>query len=348
MKTLRGFSLVEIMVGLTLGVILSIAVIGVYLAQKNIYKTNASQATIQNDENAIAALVTPTLREAGFSGCTTVIQGLSNLNAGGPPPISTLGSNPRMIMGYGAISNTIAQVNAANSTQATAWSPSLDASLTGNVEAVSDVLIVLGAVPGSQPVGVTAFTSGGNSIGLQNSNGIVAGQFGGVSDCLKSSVFAITSVVGTTISHAAGGGALGNATNGLAVDYPVGAQFVPMTQTAFFVASDPSGQSALVRATLNAGGTWTYQSLIPGVEAMRVLYGIGSNGVLAQYVPASGVTNWSQVYAVRLGFLIEGQQGSGSVSPTQYTVLGTTITVPSDNRLRHVYEMTINLRNSAS
>ena len=351
MKTTRGFSLVEIMIGLTLGVLLSIAIIGVYLAQKNIYKTNTSQAVIQDAESAIAELVTPTIRAAGFCGCTTALQALSNLNAGGPPPLGTLSTNASMIMGYASnVGNpfTIAQDNAPNSNTATNWSPSLDASLTGNVEAVSDVLVVLWSVPDSQPVAVTTFTPGSNSLVLQNTNGILTGQFGAVSDCLKASIFKITAVVGTTVTHAASVGTLANANDALLVSYPIGSQFVPLTQTAFFVATDPGGQSSLVRATLNAGGTWTFQSLVPGVETMRVLYGIGSNGVLAQYVPAGSVVNWGQVYAIRLSFLIEGQQGSSTRPPTQFSVLGTTVNVPADNRLRHVYEMTINLRNSES
>ena len=256
-----------------------------------------------------------------------------------------------MVMGYGSAAGsplTITQDNTANSATAANWSPSLDASLTGNVEALSDVLVVLGATVGSQPIGVTTFTPGSNAFVLQNTNGISAGQFGAISDCTKTSVFAITGVAGTTVTHAASGGALANATAALSVSYPSGSQFVPLTQTAFFVASDPSGQSSLVRATLNVGGTWTFQALVPGIETMKVLYGIGSNGVLAQYVPASSVVNWGQVYAIRIGFLIEGQQGSGTLPPTQYSVVGTTVNVPADNRLRHVYEMTINIRNSSS
>jgi type IV pilus assembly protein PilW len=351
MKTIDGFSLVEVMVGLTLGMILSIAVLGVYLAQKNTYRTNTSQATIQNSESAIAALVTPTIRSAGFSGCTTTLQASSNLNAGGPPPLGTLATTPSMVMGYDSAAGTtitITQTNAANSTLATNWTSSLDASLTGNVESVSDVLVVLGGTAGSQPIGVTTITAGSTSIVLQNATGIVAGQFGAVSDCLKASIFQITSVAGTTINHAAGAGALANATSALTLTYPAGSQFVPLTQTAFFVARDPGGQSALIRATLNTDGTWTMQSLIPGVDTMQVLYGIGTNGVPTQYVSAGAVTNWGQIYSIRLGFLIEGQQGSGTAPPTSYTVLGVTVNVPADNRLRHVYEMTINLRNSSS
>ncbi len=217
-----------------------------------------------------------------------------------------------------------------------------------NVQATSDVLVVLGGALGAQPIAVTTISAGSTSLVLQNASGVASGQFAAVSDCSKTSIFKITSVAGTTVNHASGAGALANATNALSVSYPVGSQFVLLTQTAFFVARDAGGQSALVRATLNQDGTWTMQSLIPGVDTMQVRYGIGSNGVPTQYVPASSVTNWGEVYSVRLGFLIAGQQGSSSVSPTQYTVQGATITVPSDNRLRHVYEMTINMRNSAS
>ena len=351
MKIARGFSLVEIMIGLTLGIILSIAVIGVYLAQKNIYRTNTSQAIIQNAESAIAGLVTPTIRAAGFCGCATIIKALSNLNAGGPPPISTLSTNPSIIMGYDSIAGTtitISQNNATNSASSASWTPGLDASLTGNIQPTSDVLVVLGGVPGSQPIGVITFTPGSTEIVLQNTTGILAGQFGAISDCLKATVFQVTSVVGTTINHSAGAGALTNASDALSVNYAPGSQFVPLTQTAFFVAHDPSGQSALARATLNADGTWTIQSLAPGVDTMQVLYGTGSNGVPTQYVPASAVANWGQVYAIRLGFLLEGQPGSNTLPPTEFSVLGTTVKVPADNRLRHVYEMTINLRNSSS
>lgn len=345
---MAGISLVEIMVGLTLGVILSIAIIGVYIAQKNTYKTNVSQATIQNAENAISALVSPTIRSAGFCGCATLIQGLSHLNGGGSAPLGTMSTNPSMVMGYDAAAGNTLTIthNAANSGQVTDWTAGLDASLAGNIVATSDVLIVLGASPGAQPISVTSMDEGSVSLTLQNTSGLAAGQFGAVSDCLKASIFQVTGVAGNTISHAAGGGTLGNASDMLSVNYAPGSQFVSLTQTAFFVAQNSSGQSALMRATLNADGTWTIQSLAPGVDTMQVRYGIGGSGVPSQYVPASAVTNWGQVYAIRLGFLLEGQQGSGTKPPTQFSVLGTTVNVPADNRLRHVYEMTINLRNA--
>lgn len=349
MNTSRGFSLVEIMVGLTIGLIMTIGVLGVYLAQVNMVRSNTSQSSIQNATSAITGLITPVIRSAGFTGCTNISKALSNLNPGGAPPLGTIGTLNTLIMGYDSTAGTqitISGDNTANEGNVNYWLPLLDTSLTGEVQGVSDVLIVLGGTPGATPTGVTSITS--DEMVVQNASGITAGQFAAISDCSKTSVFKVTGISGTTLTHAAGSGALANATSAFAVNYPVGSQVIPLTQTAFFTAHDPSGHSALARGRMNSDGTWTIEALIPGVETMQILYGIGSSGILSQYVPANEVTNWDQVYAVQLGFLIAGEAGSATLPSTLYHLIGSAITVPSDNRLRHQFEMTIYLRNSTS
>lgn len=62
----RGFTLVELMVAVTIGLILIGAVIVVQSVQSQVYKSTNAQASIQDAENAIAALVTPAVRGAGF------------------------------------------------------------------------------------------------------------------------------------------------------------------------------------------------------------------------------------------------------------------------------------------
>ncbi len=357
--TRQGFSLVELMVAMGIGLFLSGAVLSVYLAQSRSYTSTTSQAAIQNAENAISALVTPVVRSTGFNGCTTLTQALSHLNDGGPAPLGTQGALASMIVGYDAAGTagsgsalTIAQANAANDPSVGDWSPSLESTLAGKVSTGSDVLVVLGATPNSSPVGVISIPSGSTTIALQSTTGLVAGQYGIVSDCLKASIFQLTAVSqGSpgTISHTLGSGALAKSADALAVNYPAGAQFVPLQQTAFYVAHGQGDQSVLMRAIFSAG-VWDVQPLVPGVESMQVLYGLGTGGIVNRYVAASAVTDWSHIVAVRLGFLVQGQAGSGATGSTalsQFSVLGTTITVPSDGRLRHVFEMTINLRNAA-
>ncbi len=349
----RGYTLVELMVALAIGVILIGAVIVVYLIQTQTYKTTNSQAGIQNAENAIAALVTPVIRAAGFVGCSNIQQTLtSNLNPGGPPPIGTL-ATPSMLFAYDANGTagtgtlSITQDNPANDSNLTHWTPNLDASLLSQVLPGSDVLVMFGATPGSQPVAVTGIGGGGATLTVQDATGLAAGQFAAVSDCNAATIFQITGVTGSTLAHVAGGNSLDNtaATFVVNVDY----QLIPVQQTAIYVAKGSGGQSVLTLA-IYSGGVWTPSPLVPGVETMQVLYGIGAagTGAISQYVPgSSALIGTNTVYSIRIAFLIEGQPGSASASnPTQFIVLGTTVNVPQDTRLRRVYEMTINLRNA--
>jgi type IV pilus assembly protein PilW len=363
----RGFSLVELMVAVTCGLILIAGIMAVYVAQVNSYAMAGSQGSLQQEESAISALVMPTLRGAGFVGCSNFTLGQSGLNGGGPPPLGTFNTSQTVVYGYdysgtagsgGAY--TIAADNAANDATLTDWSPNLDGSLASDAESGSDVLIVLGGLPQTQPVGVTTIAQGASNFTiLSNPAPVAAGQFAAISDCAKAMIFQVTSVGsssgGVVVNHLAGAGNQANLAASFPVNFQAGAQFIPLQQTAFFVAKSPTAngnESVLMRATLlgPAGGsanTWDIEPLVPGVENMQVLYGIGANGVATEYVPASAVPNWAFVDTVRIAFLLEGQPGSaGPHNPRTYSLLGTTITVPADNRMRHVFEITVNVRNA--
>ncbi|MCL9685321.1 PilW family protein [Legionella maioricensis] len=346
----QGFSLVELMVATVISLFISYAVLEIYLAQSQLHKVSNSQAVIQSTQNAIINLVTPIVRSTGFMGCGTLVTAISNLNAGGPNPIATLNTNPIMIIGYsgGGASFTITQDNPANDGNVGNWTPSLEPTLAGKVQKGNDVLIVLGPAPGSFPLAITTIDPGSSFLVVQSSPAtLTAGQFGAVSDCAKTVVFQITGVAGANINHNGGTGTLENSSSTFPVSFAIGSQFIPLQQTAFFVGQGAGGQSALMRATL-VGNNWNIQPIVPGIEFMKVQYGIGSGGNITQYVSANAVPNWAQVYAVRIGFLIQGEVGSGTRASNQFTVLDTQVTVPADNRIRHVFEITINLRNALS
>lgn len=345
----QAFSLIELMIATTLSLVISYSVMQIYLTQSQFYKTSNSQALILNTENALVNLISPTIRGAGFVGCSTTSNALSNLNPGLPDPLGSLNNSGQMIKGYSGSSSsfTYTTTNPANDTNAANWTPALPASLVGEVEKGSDVLIVLGATPGAFPIGVMQINPGSNVLTLKNTANaqITSGQLGAVSDCVKSIIFRVTGVTGTSLSHSAGTGSMHNASSTFLLKFQPGAQFIALQQTAFFVGQGHGGQSALMQAVLN-GNTWTVQPLVPGVEFMKVHYGIGANGLVTRYVPANAVSDWSNVYAIRLGFIIAGKMGSGSGNRS-YTVLDTAVTVPADNLLRHTFEMTIKLRNAS-
>ena len=369
----RGYTLVELLLAMSIGVVLIGAVIVAYVTQTQTYNTTTSQAGTQNAENAIAALVTPIIRATGFFGCLTNTQPIPNLNAGGPPPLLTLGSAPTLVYGYDANGTagtgtlTLTQ-DAANDSNLTHWTSfagasGLDASLSGQVQTGSDVLVMLGAAPDSQPAAlVSQVTSGATTLTvIQSATSPVpfaAGQLVAVSDCSKTNAFPISAVAASGANTlltvaAASGNPLASPVAGLNNAFPASSQLVPLQQTALYVAYGSGGQGVLTLAKyIYSAGAWGWQyfPLVPGVDTLQVMYGVGlpGTGAPTQYVPASAVTAANSVYSVRLAFLLEGQPGSASATnPTQFTVLGTTVTVPTDTRQRRVYEMTVNLRNAS-
>lgn len=376
-----GLSLIEMMISLAIALFLMAVGLGVYLQETNLYKTTGTQASIQSSQNAISALVSPVIRSAGFMGCSS----LSNWNgtmyklvAGGAPPLGNITSTgefsnnpPASVYGYDALySNAATPItineNAANDATATHWSPSLDATLAGLTEQGSDVLVVVGPVPGSQPVSVVTVQAGGLVLpaGLAtstfNSFAPNAGTWVAMSDCSKAYILQVT-LASPNLSYAAGSGAA--LTNVAGIGFPemgtlpvnnIFWQVIPLQQTAFFVAQGSNGQSALWTAVLGPNNTLVNAApLIPGVDNMQVLYGVSSLGGsgVQKYLRADQVTTanlWGAVHTIRIGFLLAGQPGSATSTTATATVLDATVNLStSDTRLRHVFEIIINLRNAS-
>jgi hypothetical protein len=271
----------------------------------------------------------------------------------GSPATPLSYSTSSAVQGYKASSMpTQIVTGTANDTKGTDWSPTLDSSLTTNgVAQGSDVLVLIGAKPGAQPIGVTAFNSG--SLSVNNASALPSASTANplllsVSDCGKSAVF-----LATAISTSANTVTFTSGPNGTPT-FANSSQLIPLQQTVYFIAKGDGGESALFQGTMSgpaASAAWTMNEMVPGVSNMQVRYGIGSNGQATQYVDASAVSSnggWGAVTSIQLGFLIEGNLNSATIpsAATKYTLFNTTLTVPPDSRLRHTYFLTINTRNA--
>ena len=409
-----GFSLVELMVAIAIGLIVLAGIATVFMAQRQVVSSSSAQGAIQNADNAISAILSPAIRGAGFTGCGTLANAGNRVSysTAATPWVFSRGNFSAPVFGFDANgtdaggSYAITSLNAANETNGGDWTPALTGNLAtgptgaGLSEQGSDVLVLNGEIPGTHPMGVpvvdqssvpntfTVYNAGATS----NPNATPSFQFTdangnplsvpvtavAVSDCAKSSIFvpvmtSSTAIINPVTVGPIGTRGAGNVSTQIAPVYQDGVQLAPMQQVAYFVGQGHGGQSALYQAVL-VGGQWNSQELIPGVDNMQVLYGVGLNGQITQYLsakdvqklqanPPAGVTSlpfnpWTIVNSIRIGFLIEGGLGSvpANSNPKQWNVLGTTITlpnlpppnaaVPNDTRLRHVYVMTINLRNT--
>lgn len=397
----RGFTLVEFMVAIAIGLVVLAGIATVFIAQRQVVSSSSAQGAIQDADNAISAILSPALRGAGFTGCGTFATAgnMVGFSTAAQPWNFSRGDFSAPVFGFDANgtgvgdSFTLTSLDANNDTTAGDWAPALTASLvgtgSGKVEQGSDVLVINGEIPGTHPLGVptldqstapnsfTVYNAGvsnpsASPIQFTDANGNVLSvpvTAVAVSDCAKSSIFvpvmaSSTEVVNPVTVGAIGTQGAGNTGTQITPVYQDGVQLAPMQQVAYFVGHGDGGQSALYQSTL-VQGQWDVQELVPGVDNMQVLFGVGLNGQTTQYLsadqlaklqsnPPSGVTSlpfnpWTIVNSVRLGFLIEGGLGSAppGANQTHWTVLGTTITVPMDTRLRHVFTMTVNLRNSS-
>jgi type IV pilus assembly protein PilW len=343
-----GFGLLELMLAMALGLIVVAGVIVIFVAQRQVYSNSSSQSLIQDADNAIAAVIMPVVRGVGFMGCGAMSNGVISYNTTPPTPL-TFNTNSA-VQGYTGTMPATLTDNAADDTNKADWTPSLDKSIytagNGGPEKGSDVLVLIGATPNATPIGVTAPIVG-SPILVNDATQLSSGaQMVAVSDCVKSSVFQVTGVNGTKVAYSSG--------PSNTPTYQADTQLIPIQQTMFFVAHGDGGQSALWEGvmTIPPGGTaanakWTMSAMVPGVVAMKVLYGIGSDGTTTQYVDASAVSDWAQVTSVKLGFLVEGGLGSATIPSAawSYTLFANSISMPADSRMRHVFYMTVNTRN---
>jgi len=344
-----GYGLLEFMLAMALGIIVTGGVIVIFIAERQVYQNSSSQTLIQDSDNAISAIITPIVRGAGFTGCGGINDGV-NTYLGATTTTLTFETASAVYGFTGTLPVSITD-NAANDAIATDWAPALDGSLVGDAEPGSDVVTFIGAVPYSKPDGVAQFINGQITVADTSLLPTNVPQVMGLSDCGKSSVFFATTVNAGVVTFLSGpspnGAPIGT------VQYGTSTQLIPVQQTAFFVGKGDGNQSALYQGVMTPGAngasdaTWTINEAVPGVIAMKALYGIGGGGQTTQYVDAAAVTNFAQINTVKLAFLIEGNVGSSPIpsGPQTYALLGNAVVVPADSRLRHVFNMTVNLRN---
>jgi type IV pilus assembly protein PilW len=328
----RGFSLVELMVAMALGLIILGAVGYLYLGSRQTFRTTDAIARIQENARYALQIVAHDVRMAGYVGC-------ANLSAGGTNTIATpLAATP------------LTSANAING-----WDAGAAAAAFGGISRpAGDVISITGAF--GSDVNLLVPVSGSASLKINgNPLKITAGDVLLVGDCRRADIFAATGVAaaaGTvTIAH----GSANNTTPILAGTYDTTAVVMKLEQYTYFIGTNPSGGRSLFRNSLSEGTV----EVADNVWDMQILYAIDANGdgsadSATGYIPAGSVTNWSQVVSARISLLLVSQDNVLS-TPQTYTFFGDTSTAPSSftpgagapDRLRmhQVFTTTVGVRN---
>ncbi len=372
----HGFSLVELMVALTLGLLIMAAVVGVFQSTRMTYQTDEALMRLQENARFAMETITRETRQAGALGCSRWVTNAAggggdvkphnNVNVGsaGDPYDFDLS---QVFFGFEANNTGPGQTRSyggsypANVTND--WNPALNTALVANALPGSDILVV-------RRMASTPAKLGGPTTGtlVPVTAGAVAsftpGEVAMVYDCARASIFQITGINGNNLEHIAAG-TPGNAcpdwTQPTAAcrwgDQSFSdedAEIVKVQTTAFYVAQTARGVPALFQASF-PGGT---EELVEGVENMQMLYGIDddADAKVDRYVTADAVgASWGNVVAVRLALLVSsvnttGTSAGGGTDTNSYRLLdstpakGVTIDPPNDLRRRSTFEATIVLR----
>lgn len=350
-----GVTLVELMISLLLGLLLTVAIVQVFIGNRVTYAFNDGLSRIQ--ENARFALdhISFHTRMAGYQGCLADVAIYSNVNAATQFDFAVDLENG--IQGHEA-EDTGAGEEFVVGTGAANWLPVLTAPLTGRPIAGSDVLIVR-SVSSTANTLVSPFTDS-EKVYVSTPNDFVEGDVLVATDCQKASIFQVTGVTagaGANVEHTGEVSFVpgnGTATWGSEQDFGLGSEVARLELHAFYVGTGADGRPALFQLRLQTGAATTYvfEELAQGIDTMQVRYGvdIDNDGAINRWDTADLVNagaNWPNVLSVEVTLLARSTEEYGEERDTATYDLGgnTDFNPTNDRRLRQVFSTTIGLRN---
>lgn len=226
--------MVELMVALLIGVVLTSGVISVFITSRNTYNLNNAVGQVQEEGRFALSTLQPLLAQAGFTGCAHVPGDQLNTYKS---LLGTGDSDPVYMVQYGVYGyeykNTgvgVTYTDATGQTPAVAtsaneWTYPLSTELFNAISTAaapvikySDILIIHEGQ--ANPASVTLDSSGVTTLGpltyvTQNAPAMAAGALAIASDCSKVgstlvTAFQITSMTPGTLNHAMNSGTPGN------------------------------------------------------------------------------------------------------------------------------------------
>jgi type IV pilus assembly protein PilW len=363
-RAVAGFSLVELMVALTLSLILMAGALSILYSTKITSAENERVSRVQEAGRTAFELIMQDVRAAGYLGCTrpTVDKSVN-------PPVSsfTNGLNSTTLLW-----NFGQAVYGFEATNATTWAPVLDAAIPASPapSGGNDVLVLRAARPGSPVFRTNATFAVGDAIPVDKDSSVTNTTLGApvpvvISDCRGAAVFVATSLTGAgaatgTILHDTGT-TPANSSTSLPRTFDVDALVQPVQTIVYYIASCTAVGANCPAVTPPAlwqiVGSNPPQELIQGVEGMQLVYGVDTDGDLLanSYQKANAVADWGTVVSVNIAILARSIDETGTqVDKQTYKLLGGTAGNGldygpfNDRRQRAIFTTTITLRNGTT
>lgn len=321
----RGFSLIELMVSLTLGLGIVVAISLVFLGSRQASRSTDGLSRMQESARTVFELMARELREAGGTPCDnrpTVANVLNGFQTAPPAWWSDWSVALQGFEGNTAASGVVIGGATGERVNGT------DAVTLKFVTDLSDLVVV------SHDTANAVFTVNNSPHRVSAGDVVMACTYN------QGAIFEASSVAASTISHATGIGASDNCSKGLGLAtvctstgttyaFKPGSRIGRLVAATWYVGNNgrvATGGRSLFRVS-RAG----VEEVAEGVQNMQLSY-LTTGG--AAYVNAAAVANWSDVVAIRVVLtLASGDTG---------------VSTSADSRLQRDMTFTLNLRNHQS
>jgi type IV pilus assembly protein PilW len=359
----RGFSIIELMVAVTISLLLLMGVVALFVSSRASYETTERLSRIQESGRYALDQFTSDIRAAGYQGCARVTPGSSRANEFA---INTLKTNTELLW------NMAVPAQGFDGRGGSTWEPTFDpatASLDPAPVADADVLILRiprRDVPGVQLTETQTTADEPLQVGVVNPQPLETGDLVMISDCEARAWFQVTSLSGggeighivsnpaTITSTTRGTFAVpGNESATLLHPFKEGAEIVPITTVIYYLA--PRDEDVPERLSLwrKSGGAPRSDEIAEGVDRLEVQYGVDTtnDGRVDDYVDAGDIVSWDRVYSVQVALLARAPDEYGTDLDGQEYVLFSTpdeITAGpfNDRAQRKVFTATVAVRNT--
>lgn len=350
-----GLSLVELMIALTLGLILTLGVTQVFLGSSKTYRTTDAISLLQENLRFSMTRISQEVRMAGNQGCLvgqpTDHLGSSATGAGAAfqwvlsdPDLAVIGwEAPKTGLGKKV---TVSGFTYGGGKQATGTSDTAPKEIRDRAMDGTDFLVITGGDRLDVVLQGNTSAAGGTEISTQGNSGIeknviiVAVQEG----CDGGDRFQNANAA--TVANLKTG-------NGSLHGYSDNAAVYAYRSRGYFIGEGVDNEPALFRIALTPGegarapsGAPLPVELVRGVENMQILYGVaGPLRSVERYVPASSVTDWTNVVSVRIGLLMRSDdQVLEEDTADTFNLIGTEVAPGTDRRARLVGNLTVGIR----
>ena len=307
MRQIRGYSLLELLIALSLGVF----IVGTTL---HFFETTRRTQRVQNELNAVREnakfaidMIKEDVQMAGFYGCATRWDESTLINT-----LNTPQDDFRWNFSQGLYGSEFSYDS--NSTPKKTWQPTLDNTLSATTW--GDTITIRHAA--RREFNVVEHTSATAKIKTTANNGIKQYDYLLVTDCEQSSIFQKTNATtgSQNIQHtttALDADYAGNATSDLGKQYPNTAKLMKLNSVTYYLADSPEG----VRTLYKRNSTRNAEQVVSGITDLQIQYGVDEDGDLStdNYYTADQVQNnnwWDNVLVVTVTVRAAGFNDNGA------------------------------------